>query len=288
MMINADIVTNRMLLRDNIYIKHKKITKQTNLHPHSHNGYEIYLFLSGKATYIIGDCIYQLEPGDMLTFNGDQLHYVKPNFSIPYVRTVVNFTNDYITSFLSGTVFQKIESLFIRQGGNLIHWNNEEKVELEKILALIAQEDDDRSDGYEEMMRSYFSILLMKILRKNYSEYSKPRDFYTNQRELHVERVLGFINQRYRETVSLDDIASEIHLNKYYLCHSFKSVTGLTINQYFIKRRIDEGKKLLEETDRPISIIAEDIGFGGIAQFSRLFKQHVGVSPKTFRRGFIG
>ncbi|GMA61134.1 hypothetical protein GCM10025859_15740 [Alicyclobacillus fastidiosus] len=41
---------------------------------------------------------------------------------------------------------------------------------------------------------------------------------------------------------------------------------------------------MLLETNKPINIIAEEVGVGGVAQFSRLFRQHVGMAPQVFRK----
>ncbi|MDF2670592.1 MAG: AraC family transcriptional regulator, partial [Paenibacillus sp.] len=68
------------------------------------------------------------------------------------------------------------------------------------------------------------------------------------------------------------------------MCHCFKEVTGFSINNYIARKRVDEAKRLLLMSNEPVGRLSELLGFGNPIHFSRLFKQHVGVSPLVYRK----
>ncbi|TCT15524.1 helix-turn-helix protein [Natranaerovirga pectinivora] len=74
-----------------------------------------------------------------------------------------------------------------------------------------------------------------------------------------------------------------IFLDKYYLLHTFKEVTGFTIKQYILLKRIAFAKNQLYYTDKNITAISIDSGFNSQSNFIRLFKKKEGITPLQFR-----
>jgi len=67
------------------------------------------------------------------------------------------------------------------------------------------------------------------------------------------------------------------------LCKVFKRVTGKTLIEYTHHLRINEAERLLLENDDPISEIAEQVGFGSMTYFGRVFKRIKNMSPSERR-----
>lgn len=74
-----------------------------------------------------------------------------------------------------------------------------------------------------------------------------------------------------------------MYLNHIYLGQLFKKETGLSLNDYINKVRINKAKKLLKETGAMVYEIADQVGFSDSQYFSTVFKKIVGVSPKEYR-----
>ncbi len=100
----------------------------------------------------------------------------------------------------------------------------------------------------------------------------------------HVRTIKQYIADNLSLALTIDDIASRVHLAPQYVCNLFKKETGSTIMQYVISRRIDLAKRLLIANDNPIYVIAERCGFSDYNYFSHTFKKVTGVSAASFRK----
>lgn len=276
--------TNLALKRNGIYVRADADDWQYNWPVHTHEGFEIYYFIRGNANYVVGEDIYELLPGDMLLFNGSTIHRVNPQKDVPYLRSYVNFTESFLQGQVPEPMFRKLMSLFDAPSGLLIRWNVEERAEIENVYRSIYQENEREAFGYEIVLRTLLIQLLIKIYRKSKHLIEMLPSQQPSHSQANVRRILQYINQNFTENINLDDLSAALHLNKYYMCHCFKEVTGYTINNYLMSKRIEEAKKLLRTTDEPIGEISEKLGFNTSVHFSRAFKQYAGVSPQNFRK----
>lgn len=98
-----------------------------------------------------------------------------------------------------------------------------------------------------------------------------------------IKRAMLYISQHFNESLTLDDIAAYVHLHPSYFSSMFKQSTGSSFKEYLNMVRIEEGKRLLANTEFPILDIAVAIGFEDQSYFSKVFKKYTGVTPKQFR-----
>ncbi|MDQ1914088.1 AraC family transcriptional regulator [Paenibacillus sp. GD4] len=280
----AHFPTNKALKRERIYIRHQVSEWQDSWPLHTHDGYEIYFFLHGNAHLIIGNEIYMLQPGDMFLFSGDVLHRPNPAKDTPYIRSYINFTADYVQEMAGADMAEKLLGLFLQPNGLLIRWDEHGVNDMDSHYASLFHEREKEAIGNEFMIQSLLVQLLLKIYRKSKEMYALLTAPPQSQKETNVRRILVYLNQHYRNAISLEALSKEMHLNKYYMCHSFKEITGLSINNYITRKRIDEAKKLLRLSDEPVGFMSEQLGFSNPVHFSRMFKQYAGVAPQTYRK----
>ncbi|MDN4603239.1 AraC family transcriptional regulator [Paenibacillus sp. F6_3S_P_1C] len=283
-MLTIHTPTNIALQENEVYVRSEADNFQDEWPVHTHNGYEIHYFIQGDATFLIGDRIYKPLPGDMFIFRGGVPHRINPSREIVYKRSFVNFTELMLLDMLGMSQLDNLMSIFRHANGLLVHWSLEEREYIIGIFKGIKEEMDAGNTGYKTMVKLSLTQLLLRIYRKMSSERSVNPSLCSSQKQTSVSRVLHYLNQNYTENVSLDDLSKILHLNKYYICHSFKETTGYTISNYVIRKRVAEAKKLLLSTDTPILSISETLGFNTPVYFSRAFKQYVGVSPQLFRK----
>lgn len=93
-----------------------------------------------------------------------------------------------------------------------------------------------------------------------------------------------YIEQHFSEPITLLDMADSVHLSKIYFQNIFKESVGITPHQYLINCRIENAKKLLWNTNIPMSEVAEKSGFGCQQYLNKVFKRETRMTPLSYRR----
>ncbi|WP_208414781.1 helix-turn-helix domain-containing protein [Paenibacillus castaneae] len=85
------------------------------------------------------------------------------------------------------------------------------------------------------------------------------------------------------EEIPLNKLSESTGLNANYLSNLFKKETGMTIRQFIQRERVEEARNLLYYTTDPISMIASRLNFYDQTYFIKVFKKHIGTTPKQYR-----
>ncbi|SDM61597.1 response regulator [Bacillus sp. OK048] len=102
-----------------------------------------------------------------------------------------------------------------------------------------------------------------------------------------IERVMDYIKKTPLDQITLKEAAESIHINPSYLSQLFKQQLNKKFVDYITELRIEEGKRLLQNTSLRMSEIAERVGYSDLAYFSNNFKKVVGCSPSEFRNNHM-
>lgn len=94
----------------------------------------------------------------------------------------------------------------------------------------------------------------------------------------------AFIEQNYKENISINDVAAACNVSTAYLHKIFKNTLGITPGNYLLNIRISVAQNLLVNTHQPLIEIAFNCGFNSQSYFSDCFKKYVGITPKDFRK----
>ncbi len=98
-----------------------------------------------------------------------------------------------------------------------------------------------------------------------------------------IQGCCDYIEVHADEKLTLADIASHIGYADYYLSRKFKAETGISINDYIKKVKVEKAKTLLLSSDLSIQEICEKLNFGSRSFFAETFKELVGIPPATYR-----
>ncbi len=98
-----------------------------------------------------------------------------------------------------------------------------------------------------------------------------------------INQVRKNIEERYKEQISISELAKEVYLTPTYLCVLFKQVTGTTINDYLTLTRLEKAKKLLSDPYIKLYDVCYEVGYLSPSYFSRLFKKYIGITPSEYR-----
>ena len=97
-------------------------------------------------------------------------------------------------------------------------------------------------------------------------------------------RCLELMRTRLSEDISLDDLAAEAQLSPFHFARMFKRSLGVPPRVYLTRLRLEKACELLEQTDRPITEIALDVGYSSNQVLARVFLKHMRLSPSDYRR----
>ncbi len=99
---------------------------------------------------------------------------------------------------------------------------------------------------------------------------------------------LQYIKQHYTEHISLGDVADSVFVSQWHLSKLINGHLGQSFFDIVNSLRIDKAKELLADPSMKVHEIAQAVGYGDVAHFSKNFKKLVGVSPMEFRGSLAG
>jgi AraC family transcriptional regulator len=154
---------------------------------------------------------------------------------------------------------------------------------LQQIGGLLAREMQSDVSNCSIYVDSLTTALSAHLLRQYCTVEQKIKDYENGLSQYKLKQSIDYIQAHLTEDISLDDIAAQVGMSRYYFCQLFKRSTGMSPYQYVIKCRIDRAKELLLfRQDCSIADVAFQVGFASQSQFTKHFKKWVGTTPKKF------
>ena len=99
-----------------------------------------------------------------------------------------------------------------------------------------------------------------------------------------VRTALDFIGRFYTSNIGLKHIEAAVGLNMFHLSRKFRREVGMAPIQYLNRYRVEESRRLLISSDKPVREIARMVGIANQNYFARLFRRLTGVTPRDFRK----
>lgn len=127
-----------------------------------------------------------------------------------------------------------------------------------------------------------YYILLENWIRKMQQRITEEFDDYKNKEKINM--AIKFIRDNFRNDLNMAVVSNSISMNYSLFSLNFKQYTGMNFVNYLKKIRIDESKRLLEETEEKIIDISQMVGYENEKHFMKIFKSVCGVSPSEYRK----
>jgi YSIRK-targeted surface antigen transcriptional regulator len=99
-----------------------------------------------------------------------------------------------------------------------------------------------------------------------------------------IKKIRAYIYQHINERITNEELSKQIGLNRTYLCKLFEEETGKSTSNYVMAIKMDEAKRLLSISGKPIAEIADYLGFSSQSHFQNTFKKICGLTPKEYRK----
>lgn len=266
---------------------HKRYTEndRRNHIVHTDEDYEVYLFLRGDVTFSIDGRLYSLEPNDLLLISNCELHQVIVNSDRPYERIYLNFDKEYFSLF-SGEDYA-LEAPFnneigIAKKNNKIGHQIVLKYGLDKMMEKMYELSQERTPQSRVLRISLMLEILVALGQASQEssllEESPGGKSGANEK---IDDIIQYISNHLDERITLDDLVKRFYISKYYLCHEFRRITGVSCQEYIRYKKIQKARMMLQ-AGQPLGDVWFQLGFENYSTFYRAFKQISEVSPSEF------
>ena len=249
---------------------------------HYHDCYELYYLYSGERYYFIQDKTYHETSGSFVLISPNEIHRTGNLGNFGYDRMLIHFSRELLEEYL--TVDSSVNPYKnLEEEVHLISLDSQQQSFVEALLHTMEQEY--AANHYRE--NAYIRLTLLQLLlflnncKPNRHDAALPE--INNTQKLMFE-ILGYINNHYFESITLETISEKYFLSPYYFSRTFKEVTGFHFTEYLNNVRIKEAKKLLLSSGLAVNEIAAATGFNSNTHFGRVFKQITGCSPSAYKK----
>ncbi len=106
---------------------------------------------------------------------------------------------------------------------------------------------------------------------------------YDYSNETYLEHALQYISLNYSKHIKVNDIANDIGINRSYFTSIFKKAFHVSPQEYLMNYRFQKAAELIISTNLSIQDISNLVGYENPYNFSKMFKNFHGTSPKNYR-----
>ena len=249
------------------YVTHARYSPEWDSTLHTHACTELFFVLGGHGSFQIRQTQFPVAINDLVVVNASVPHRETSQQSNPM---------EYMVLGVDG-----LETFADIDGYALMHLHAEQD-SVSACLQLMLQECQRGQEEYDLICQHLLEVILLHLLRRD--DFSLSAAPFGSKSSKECGLVRQYIDNHFKENITLDQLAAMVHINKYYLSHAFRKEYNTSPISYLIQRRLEESRFLLSETDHALSHIAQILGFSSLSYFSQCFRKAEGISPMEYRK----
>jgi AraC-like DNA-binding protein/uncharacterized RmlC-like cupin family protein len=261
------------------FLCYEVLAPSFEFHWHYHPEYELTYIVKGKGKRLVADGYEDFQAGDLVLLpplvphtwisekaeNGD-CHAI-----------VIQFSHEFVERLFLFSELKNLEPLFANASRGLQFTLPNQA--LGHLLHPMLQADElTRFTLLLQVLNQLTTLAAVPIASLLY----KPMKGNENQQR--INKVLLYVQNEFRQNISLQQAASLLHLSESAFCKFFKRTCGKTFSDYTNEIRIAYACQLLIETDKSIGEIAAASGFESLTYFNRVFLRKKSQRPLAFRK----
>lgn len=234
---------------------------------HFHHFYEIFYLEKGVRTINLGERSFDLSEDDFIIFPPYSMHRSFSEQDINFKRTVVYFTPDLATQWMKDKIAEDLSPHYIV--------DKRVRTAFRNLIGELIEVQQQGRNYYQDKM----SFMLGNLLYDGLMADSKKHSL-SELSEQKIATIINYIHQNYNLDLTLAGLAEQFYISQGYLCREFKRFTNCTFVEYINKIRISHAQRLFLESDKSLTAIANEVGFGSLTHFERVFAKINNITPK--------
>ena len=245
---------------------------------HAHDFYELYYFVEGNVDYLLSGTEYSLTPHAIMLISPNTVHGFRVHSTHLYERYTLHFDKDAISPERRSQLLKIFPDNSASVQKMPACWRDmQNSGVLEQINALSKCQEQNID---KETQRLTVPIILESILAQTLlhirSQYSQLQpNVYTSKGGYGI---VAYLDEHFTEPISLDQLSERFFLSKSQLNALCRKVTGTTLIDYVIRKRINYAQLMLSN-GVPATRAADAAGFNDYTSFYRAYVKHLGYSP---------
>lgn len=253
---------------------------------HFHPEHELTLIVKGKGNRYVGNHMDVYSSGDLVLIGSNLPHCWKiennEEEDNDVASVVIQFNNDFLgTDFLAKPELSQILHLLERSKHGIQFLNNTAE-EITKRLILLAKQPN----SFKRLIE-FLEILYTLAISKEYKLLDQQETkAHQSAKTERINTVLGYIIDNYKDEILLDQAATLVNMTPNAFCKYYKKTTKKTFIETVTDYRINYAIQQLVNSDKSISDICFENGFGDLSHFYKLFKRKMKLSPLKYRKEF--
>ena len=223
----------------------------THINSHFHNYHELVYYSSGGGETEIGGKTFNFSKGHFAIIPPETDHSEIHHADSEVICLMFSGIDDLPTGYFKDTSHK-----------------------ISKVLNEILTEVNQQFSDYEEMLVLKLNELVLNISRI-VNDINPTKSF---------EYIINYLRTNFHERINLCECAKQLNISYDYFQHKFKTLTGLSPQQFLMEQRLTAAKQLLKKGNLNCTEIALRCGFCTSAQFSALFKKKYGITPLQYKK----
>lgn len=248
---------------------------------HQHDAWELYYVIQGQGNRMAGDTLQSFTEGDVVLIPPSMQHYWEYDPSSANDKGCVHYLMVAFKHSLVERCIEIFPELRNRFAGvtfpteALIFGSESSRTIRHALLQM---------SGMDELGRLciMFHLLPTVFTTTDCTFAGRPMRIERDVRRM--QQICTYVMAHYVHPISLDDIASEVGMNRSAFCTYFKRHKGITFSQFVTQYRLNTACGLLKYSQKSISEICYLVGFSDLPHFVRVFTKEKGTSPSKYRK----
>jgi len=255
---------------------------------HFHPEYELTFITKGSGKRYVGTHMEDFFTGDLVLL-GPNLPHCWKLANIDQTQheagaIVIQFTADFLGEhFFDRPEMQDIRKMFERSVSGMSFVGNTQ-AEINTLLKGLVDDEN----NFNRLLK-LLDILQRLAVNNDFMLLDQNQSMATNSlsQQERINPIFAYLVENFRQSVSLDKAATVANMTPNAFCKYFKKITRKTFMETIIEYRLNYATQQLVQSDKPISEIAFESGFGDVSHFYKMFKVKMGLSPLNYRKQFM-
>ncbi len=176
---------------------------------------------------------------------------------------------------------------FIENLPQLIHINTEMRTKfvwLDAVIQQIVIESRENCPGSLALIDKFTEILFMQIIRVYAEEMNTQQSYLSALMDKRLSHALALIHSESEKDWTIEQLALEVGMSRSSLYSQFNDTIGVPPMKYLYEWRMLEAKQKIENSNKAIALIAEEVGYQSDSAFQKAFKRFFNFTPASLRK----